>query len=507
MAENEKQLLEYCKQLIEDKLNWGNSEKWRNKEFIDLSDTIYEATQVRISVSTLKRLWGRIRYDGAPNHYTLDALASYIGYYSWKHFKTLHYGNIQTISQRELLEEVTIESQLDLTSHEVVAQSADTLTKIPTINSTSHQDIESSSLKDVVSPPSLSTPIASGSSSGNRHAVWLYGGLIFLGTVLGFVIALLVGLLNNNKNEVNFLVDPPKTILFAYPSIAEDYPVKVKFFYDISAVQEATPKGWHLTNILSFGHDTRAKLIYSGKEKGETDYIYPEPGIYNAKIFTNIKQTSEVSILVKSRGWITNIDMKDSSLTVDNSDTIFYKNKGLTFTKNDLKHFLAKFDSSVVGWVSYSKFDNFGVSADNCLLTADIKRPTNADGGLNTVDIRIRGKKSSLHIQFIGKGFRDKIYLGFSEKKGTHYEKPQVYNAFEQDFSNFRKLKIQTQISANKNKKVKIFLDDVLLYQTSYEEPIGEIYGISFHFRNTYGIVKNLELSSESIRHNFSFNP
>lgn len=76
-----------CRRLIEQKVGWGNSEQWQNRDFEQLSEQILLETGVSLSVSTLKRLWGRVRYDSVPTPTTLDTLARFVGYDSWRVFR------------------------------------------------------------------------------------------------------------------------------------------------------------------------------------------------------------------------------------------------------------------------------------------------------------------------------------------------------------------------------------------------------------------------------------
>jgi hypothetical protein len=85
--EKEKQLLLLCRTLIEQLLNWGDSSTWSNDDFEQLSDRIFEQTKVRLSISTLKRIWGKVRYDNFPTTATLNALTGLLGYASWRDFK------------------------------------------------------------------------------------------------------------------------------------------------------------------------------------------------------------------------------------------------------------------------------------------------------------------------------------------------------------------------------------------------------------------------------------
>jgi hypothetical protein len=78
--------LAICRRVIEEKLRWGNSSGWQNQDFANLSDRIFDETRVLLSSSTLKRLWGKVRYESAPNISTLDALARFAGYPNWRDF-------------------------------------------------------------------------------------------------------------------------------------------------------------------------------------------------------------------------------------------------------------------------------------------------------------------------------------------------------------------------------------------------------------------------------------
>lgn len=79
-------LLKKVIQSIEEKLQWGNSKQWTTSDFQTLSDKIFDYTGVVLSVTTLKRLWGKVRYDSKPNPATLNALAQFLDYPSWQNY-------------------------------------------------------------------------------------------------------------------------------------------------------------------------------------------------------------------------------------------------------------------------------------------------------------------------------------------------------------------------------------------------------------------------------------
>jgi hypothetical protein len=79
--------LEQCLLQIEKKLEWGPRSDWTNYDFEKLSEAISEATGITLSISTLKRLWGRVTYNNVPALNTLNTLARYAGYEDWRAFK------------------------------------------------------------------------------------------------------------------------------------------------------------------------------------------------------------------------------------------------------------------------------------------------------------------------------------------------------------------------------------------------------------------------------------
>ena len=85
----DKQPLQYCKEIIEKKLDWGSSEQWQSVDFERLHQQIFDETGVSLSASTLRRIWGRVKYAHLPSTTTLDALAKFAGYEHWRAFMKL----------------------------------------------------------------------------------------------------------------------------------------------------------------------------------------------------------------------------------------------------------------------------------------------------------------------------------------------------------------------------------------------------------------------------------
>lgn len=86
MAKSEKEFIELCKQIIEERFSVGNDFGQIQRDLEVLSTHIEEKTGISISLSTLKRLW-KNNYKQRPQLATLNALALLLDYKDWQDFK------------------------------------------------------------------------------------------------------------------------------------------------------------------------------------------------------------------------------------------------------------------------------------------------------------------------------------------------------------------------------------------------------------------------------------
>src|SRR5215204_2960094 len=84
---SEREYIAHFRTMVEQKLMLGTSDgKLRQRDFEYLARLIEEKSKVRLSLSTLKRLW-KDDYTQEPHAATLDAVASVLGFDSWQTFK------------------------------------------------------------------------------------------------------------------------------------------------------------------------------------------------------------------------------------------------------------------------------------------------------------------------------------------------------------------------------------------------------------------------------------
>jgi hypothetical protein len=81
------------RELIEQSLGWESSDTWSEYDFEKLSEIIFSKTNTRLSLSTLKRIWGKVRYTNTPAIATLNVLARATDFEDWRAFKKALDGN------------------------------------------------------------------------------------------------------------------------------------------------------------------------------------------------------------------------------------------------------------------------------------------------------------------------------------------------------------------------------------------------------------------------------
>jgi hypothetical protein len=85
-------LMRQVKRLFEEKTGWGDSDLWNNQDFLELSEMIFDQTGVALSHVTLKRIWGKVRYDSLPHIKTLNTIVQFLGYRNWREFRVKNAG-------------------------------------------------------------------------------------------------------------------------------------------------------------------------------------------------------------------------------------------------------------------------------------------------------------------------------------------------------------------------------------------------------------------------------
>ncbi len=242
----DKDLLAQCCTLVEKKLGWGDSQRWTNADFELLGEKIRDETGVRLSTSTLKRLWGRVKYDSIPQVTTLNALARFAGY-----------GTFRELA--EVLEE-----------EEMVPPPTQVPPKRPVVPELPN--------RERVLPD----------RQFSRSAIWS------IGLVMGIGISLFLAFSLSQKQKN----DLPASARYSFSSrpVTTGLPNSVVFTFDVSQAK---------TDCL-FVQQTwdSSKRFRIRKDQQQATSIYYYPGFYTAKLTVDSTVVSQHKLFIKTDGWL-----------------------------------------------------------------------------------------------------------------------------------------------------------------------------------------------------------
>ena len=85
--QNEVIYINYWKSKVAAVNGWSDDERINDLDFENLANDIFNKTGVLLSITTLKRIWGKVNYQSKPSASTLNGLAKYVDYDSWREFK------------------------------------------------------------------------------------------------------------------------------------------------------------------------------------------------------------------------------------------------------------------------------------------------------------------------------------------------------------------------------------------------------------------------------------
>lgn len=227
---------------IEIRLNWGESIHWSNYDFEKLNQLIFEKTSVTLSISTLKRFFGKINSQSAPSLTTLNTLAQFLDYADWRAFiasVAKEKGNID----KEIAEKKSVE-------------------------------------KDVVE----NIPAKRSHVSFLKYASPLIAVL---------VIGIFAFYYFSKKRDYN----PKDFSFFVNKILNAGVPNSVVFNYDAAKAKEGD------SVFIAQTWDTRRKVLVNKNDK-HYSAIYYYPGYFKAKLMIGNEIIREHDIQIKTDGWL-----------------------------------------------------------------------------------------------------------------------------------------------------------------------------------------------------------
>ena len=261
--------LSKLKKLIEGKIGWGDSEEWANQDFLSLSGKIQEETKVSLSHMTLKRIWGKVKYDSLPNTYTLNTLAQFAGFENWRDFK--------------------IKNDNDST--------------IEGINTVSSTSADQRKFK----------PLFAGSNKIGKPIL-----------IAAMAACLVIGILVFSpaaKQKIN----PGDYILSVKKVLNTGLPNSVIFDYDAS-------KAPFDSVIIQQSWNTKLRTKVS-RDQHQHTLIYYMPGFFQPKLVVGDQIVKEDDLLIRSDGWLTTMETSAMPIYFRKEDVISNGKMSLSIDK------------------------------------------------------------------------------------------------------------------------------------------------------------------------------
>ncbi len=241
-------LLAHCLQLIEAQLGWGSPKTWTTQDFERLGEEIAKRTSVALSVTTLKRLWGRVKYQSAPTVTTLNALAMFLGHANWREFEQSF-------------------------SHPPVASSVEEAVRIE---------------PDTVTPQAA--PVVAQTAQPAKFSYWR-GGVLALLLIVGLFAVLIFFQNHASPKPLN-----PAAFSFSSAPVTKGIPNSVVFHYDASASPTDSV-------FIQQSWDPARREAVPKKGKVHSS-IYYYPGYYKAKLVIGKQVVREHDLVIASEGWV-----------------------------------------------------------------------------------------------------------------------------------------------------------------------------------------------------------
>ncbi len=413
-----------CRKQIEEKLNWLDIDNLKQRDFQYLGDAIYEKTKTQLSLSTIKRIWDS-SYNKSFQINTLDALAQYLDYQNWHHFK-----------------EQNFELNID--------------------NSTNKQK----STKKEISP---------------KKSIKIK--LIFF-VLLIIVLSILITLsrVNNNKKENSITSDEIE--FTSKKSVKEGVPNTIIFNYDIGSY---TPDS--LCIQLSWNPKERENIK---KDDHYYTCTYYYPGYHYAKLVVDNEIVKGHFVHITTKDWLTLVRETPDDIMptyIRNNDVISDGNMFASpylLKLNNVDLTLPEF------YVSYFNVQDFdGLDSDNFSFETEIKNSTEELALIcQNCLIFVYGDSGTIVLPVCTEGCVSDIGISAGDVRISG--KTNDLSGLGCDLTDWRKVRGEI-----KDKNLKIFIDDNLAYELSYNKSIGNIKGWHYFFKGT-GAVNYLNLKDSS---------
>jgi hypothetical protein len=427
-----------CTDLIEARWQRGPSGEWKSYDFEKLSGEIFDVTGVSLSLSTLKRLFGKVSYHNLPSVYTLNTLARFAGFEDWNAFKRREsIGVAQGANSVETGSPAT--TQIAIPPAEPITNKFRNL-RLPK--------------KNIFWWPLISLPIA----------------------------ALAYFFVSSTKPPRRGPVNPSSFSLSSNKVLTEGVPNSVVFHYDASAASSDDS-----VFIVQDWDMSRRTLVSRNGHAHSAIYYYP--GFFNAKLVVDTQIVQTHGLMIGSGGWLAMAEgdplpfyfkkeeylRKEGSVVVDSS----------LFTRNHLPLYPRS------PWISICYIKDMGPLPDDHFIFETTLRcdRVSSTEACQRVEIFIHCKNDAFIIPLCAPACIGDLNLCVPGKEIKSKEAD--LSGFGTDLNQWTTFKIETV-----NRHMQFIINNRPVYTLDFPNPPADIVGVQYRFRGG-GSVKDTRFISQ----------
>jgi hypothetical protein len=380
---NDELLIDKAKKLFETSTGWGDSNEWTNQDFVCLSEKIQERTGILLSHVTLKRVWGKVKYDSLPNTHTLDTLVQFLGYENWREFKSKN-GNGSANGH----------------AHAYVNGAVQTIVPEPQ--------------KEVLPPVK------------EKSRFWK------IALIVAVPVAIIIAV---------FYLTRPKIVIrdadYKFSSkkvVTEGVPNSVIFSYD------ATKSPYDSVVIQQSWDKTLQKKVSKNQHQYTSIYYYPD--FYNAKLIVGGKIVQKHKLLIKSNGWLPIVAQSPVPIYFDKKDAMVDGKLSLSVEKLQSRNVKMQ---PTQPYVLYSNVQDFGdIYSDNFVFETSVRDDYKEGAAVcQFTKLYILCEGTAIFVPLSAKGCVSDLDLLFTDFYTSG--KKEDLSAFGVDFSSFIKVRVEAK--------------------------------------------------------------
>jgi hypothetical protein len=461
------------KKMFEEKTGWGNSDSWTNQDFLQLSELIRDETGITLSHVTLKRVWGKVKYDSLPNTHTLNTLAQFLGYDNWRDLSAKHsaaqYSPTQNILNQPL-------PQVTQNSPEVLRHSPDSTQHPP---ETAH---ESTNGKLAAAQPAPAPPSNSGKPARSRHGQFRR---IWLGAPILILILAILFFLHGQQP----LPQPQDYAFNSKKVVTAGLPNSVIFDYDASRSPDDSvviQQSWDTTR--------RVKVPKTGHQYTS---IYYYPDFYHATLQVRDHVVRAHNLLIQSNGWLPMIERDPVPVYFKKEEAIHNSKISLSLDQIREKNIPMQPSAPTVVFTNVRDFGE--IYSDHFTFETAVRNDySEGSAACQLTHIYLLCEGTAIWVPLCAKGCVSSTDLYF-----TYYYtsgKTEDLSNFGVDFNQFVKLRIESDSG-----RAKIFVNNQLAYTVPRHIRHSKIVGIEYRLQGT-GSVDYVYLSNGKITYRDDFN-